>query len=57
MLWGFPAECAAATGAAISDAPAAADFVSPADAATLDQRQINARLEIDQREIQQQLCG
>jgi hypothetical protein len=37
MLWRFPAECAAATGAAISDAPAAAYFVSPADAAALGQ--------------------
>jgi len=32
-----------ATGAAISDAPAAADFVSPADAAALELRQINTR--------------
>jgi hypothetical protein len=37
MLWRFTAECAPATGAAISDATAAFDFVSPADAAALDQ--------------------
>jgi hypothetical protein len=38
MLWRFFAECAAATGAALSDAAAAFDFVSPADAAALDRR-------------------
>ncbi len=38
MLWRFLAKRAATTGAALSDAPASFDFVSPANATALIQR-------------------